>query len=210
MTMWAIVPVKPLDRAKSRLSGVLTREERFNLSRELLLNTLRVLQEIPEVERTLVVSRDAHALALAREHGARTVTERGTPQLNRALVRATVLAKGYKVGGVLVLPADLPLVTPDDIRRLVGMAKEPPVVVIAPDRHRTGTNALLCAPPGLIEYDFGPDSFPRHQARARQAGARLVLCDLPSLGLDLDVPEDLDLLRAAGSAPRPPDPRREA
>ncbi len=209
MTIWAIVPVKPLDQAKSRLAAVLTQEERATLSRELLVNTLRALQGVPEVERTLVVSRDEHALALAREHGARTVTERGAPQLNRALVRATVLAKGYKVGGVLVLPADLPLLTGDDIRRLVALAKDPPVVVIAPDRHGTGTNALLCAPPGLIEYDFGPDSFPRHQAHARQAGARLVLCDLPSLGLDLDLPEDLDLLRGSAQAPGPHDSRRE-
>jgi 2-phospho-L-lactate guanylyltransferase len=68
-------------------------------------------------------------------------------------------------------------------------------VVIAPDRHMKGTNALLLSPANLIEYDFGGDSFERHCARARRAGARLEIVNLPSLGLDLDVPEDLELVR---------------
>jgi 2-phospho-L-lactate guanylyltransferase len=76
------------------------------------------------------------------------------------------------------------------------------VVVIAPDRHGKGTNALLVAPASLIEYDFGGDSFERHCERARRAGARLEIVNLPSLGLDLDVPEDLELVRKLqGSKP---------
>ncbi len=208
MTVWAIVPVKPLDRAKSRLAGVLSRLERTTLSQQMLVNTLQALAAVPAVERTLVVSRDSRALALARAHGAKTVSERGQPQLNRALVRATLLARGYNVSAVLVLPADLPLLTREDIEALLALAVEPPVVVIAPDRRRSGTNALLSAPPGLIEYDFGPDSFGRHLAHAREAGARVQLCELPSLGLDLDVPEDLELLRRGGQAAPLADPRR--
>lgn len=200
MAVWAIVPVKPLDRAKSRLAGVLSRDERATLSQQLLTNTLKTLGQVPGVEQTLVVSRDSSALALARDYGARTMTERGGPQLNRALVRATLLARGYNVSAVLVLPADLPLVTSQDIERILALGVDPPVVVIAPDRRRSGTNALLSAPPGLIEYDFGADSFDRHVAHAREAGARLEICELPSLGLDLDVPEDLEILRL-GSFP---------
>ncbi len=68
-------------------------------------------------------------------------------------------------------------------------------MVIAPDRHGTGTNALLVSPVGLIEYDFGENSFQRHCQRAREAGARLEIVNLPTLGLDLDLPEDLELVR---------------
>ena len=71
---------------------------------------------------------------------------------------------------------------------------KPPVVVIAPDRRKEGTNALLICPAGLIEYDFGPGSFERHCERARQAGATLEVVNLPSLSLDLDLPEDLDMV----------------
>jgi 2-phospho-L-lactate guanylyltransferase len=195
MTLWAIVPVKPLRRAKSRLAGVLNEEERAALSQEMLLHTLRVLGDVKPIERVLVVSRDSHALALARAQGARTITEQGSPHLNEALVRATMLAKAYGVSAILILPADLPLMTGEDIERIIARAIDPPVVVIAPDRRRRGTNALLTAPAGIIEYDFGPDSFESHQARGREAGARLEICELPSVELDLDLPEDLEALR---------------
>lgn len=205
MTIWAIVPVKPLRRAKSRLAGVLSKEARAELSERMLANTLDVLAQVPGVERTLVVSRDPQALALARDHGARTVMEHGSPELNRALVRATLVARGYGVSGVLILPADLPLVQRHDIERLIALAADPPVVVVAPDRHGTGTNALLSSPPSLIEYDFGPNSFSHHKERAQQAGARLEICQLASLQLDVDMPEDLAMLRSNDPNPAMPD-----
>lgn len=194
MTFWAIVPVKPLKRGKSRLAGFLSRNERVDLNRHLLNHTLETLRAIPPIEHILVISRDPAALALARAHGARTILEDRHSRLNQALVRATFVAKRYATAGVLVLPADLPLITPEDIQAMLARAKNPPVVVIAPDRHRQGTNALLIHPAGLIEYSFGPGSFERHCARAREAGARLEICELSSLALDIDMPEDLELL----------------
>lgn len=195
MTLWAIVPVKPLRRGKSRLSGALTDDERAHLNELLLEHTLKTLADLKELEQALVVSRDPHALTLARKYGARTVREDGQPHLNTALTRATVVAKLHATSGVLILPADLPLLTPEDVLTLIERASNPPVVVIAPDRHHRGTNALLMSPTGLIEYDFGEDSFQRHCERAKKAGARLEIVDLPSLGLDLDLPADLELLR---------------
>jgi 2-phospho-L-lactate guanylyltransferase len=195
MTLWAIVPVKPLRRGKSRLAGILSEDERAELNRSLLQNTLKTFAELREVEEVLVISRDPQALAIARHYGARTVREDGQPELNTALKRATVIAQVYATRGVLVLPADLPLVTREDVLTLIERAGEQPSVVIAPDRHGTGTNALLISPPGLIEYDFGENSFERHCQRARAAGARLEIVNLPTLGLDLDLPEDLELVR---------------
>lgn len=195
MTLWAIVPVKPLRRGKSRLAGKLTEDERAELNQSLLQHTIETLTDLKEIEQVLVVSRDPHALTVARNHGARTVLEDGQPHLNTALKRATVVAQVYATRGVLVLPADLPLITPQDIRELINRAVDPPVVVIAPDRHRKGTNALLISPSGLVEYDFGENSFERHCEQVRQSGARLEIVDLPTLGLDLDLPEDLELIR---------------
>ena len=195
MTIWAIIPVKPLRRGKSRLAGALSEDERAELNQSLLQHTLKTLSNIKELEQVLVVSRDPHALTIARQHGARTVREDGQPQLNTALTRATVVARVYATRGVLILPADLPLISNEDVLTLIERAGEPPVVVIAPDRHGRGTNALLISPSGLIEYDFGENSFQRHCDRAKQAGARLEIVDLPSLGLDLDLPEDLEIIR---------------
>ena len=192
MTLWAIVPVKPLRVGKSRLASVLSQDERADLNRRLLEHTLATLTAIPEIEQVLVISRDPAALALAREHGARTVQENGSPQLNLALTRATLLVKNYNLQGVLVVPADLPLLTRQDVHAMLERATDPPVVVLAPDRHRKGTNALLVCPVGLIDYDFGSNSFQRHCKRAVEAGARLEIVELPSLALDMDLPEDLD------------------
>ena len=195
MTLWAIVPVKPLRRGKSRLAGMLTEDERTALNQELLEHTLKILSSLKELDQVLVVSRDPHALTIARNHGAKTVQEDGQPHLNTALARATVMAQVHSIRGILVLPADLPLLTADDVIALIDRAAKPPVVVIAPDRHGKGTNALLMVPAGQIEYDFGEGSFQRHCDRAKKSGARLEIVELPSLGLDLDLPEDLEMIR---------------
>lgn len=194
MTLWAIVPVKPLRRGKSRLAGVLNQDERSALNTYLLDHTLKTLRSTPEIDQVLVISRDPQALSIARDLGARTVMEHGTPHLNVALTRATVVARNYSTRGVLIVPADLPLISPQDIQSMLEFAHDPPVVVIAPDRRQDGTNALLVSPVGLIQYDFGPDSFNRHCERARQAGARLEIFEQSSLALDVDLPEDLDLV----------------
>jgi len=195
MSLWAIVPVKPLRRGKSRLAGILTEDERAELNRTLLQHTLETLTALKEVEEVLVISRDPQVLTVARNYGARTVREDGQPDLNTALNRATVIAQVYATRGVLVLPADLPLISREDALVLVERANDPPVVVIAPDRHQKGTNALLIAPAGLIEYQFGENSFQRHCNLVQKARARLEIVNLPSLGLDLDSPEDLEIVR---------------
>ena len=151
MTLWAIVPVKPLRHGKSRLAGALNEDQRTELNKALLQHTLETLAELKDVDGVLVISRDPHALKVAHGLGARTVQETGQPQLNTALKRATVVAQVYATRGVLVLPADLPLISKDDILELIRRADQAPVVVIAPDRHGRGTNALLISPPGLIE-----------------------------------------------------------
>jgi 2-phospho-L-lactate guanylyltransferase len=194
MAIWAIVPVKPLRRGKSRLAGLLTEEQRTRLNRYLLEHTLTILNEIPEVEHTLVVSRDPAALALTRDMGGRTVLEDGAPQFNTALQRATIVAQAQGARAVIILPADLPLVEPSDLKTLLLKGNNPPVVVIASDRRLDGTNCLYVNPAGLIEYGYGPDSFQRHCTRAKKAGASLEVVHTDHFGLDLDLPEDLEMV----------------
>ena len=195
MTIWAIVPVKPLRLGNSRLSGVLSDDERAVLNRTFLEQTLDTLRQTSEISQILVVSRDPAALALARQYGARTVLEDGTPDLNSALTRATLLARNYATRGVLILPADLPRLTKPDVLAFLALMHDAPCVVISPDRRDNGTNALLVAPGGLLKYDFGPGSFARHCAQALEKGARLEIVRNPNLTLDLDTPEDLDMLK---------------
>jgi 2-phospho-L-lactate guanylyltransferase len=194
MTIWAIVPVKPLRRGKSRLAGMLTEDQRTRLNRYLLEHVLTILNNVPEIEHTLVVSRDPAALTLTRSMGGRTVLEDGAPQFNTAIKRATIVAKAQGAHAVLVLPADLPLVEPADLKALLKLGHTPPVIVIAPDRRKDGTNGLFVNPIGLIEYGYGPGSFQCHSLRAVEAGARLEILTRKALGLDLDIPDDLEIL----------------
>jgi len=194
MTIWAIVPVKPLRRGKSRLAGLLSEEQRTSLNRYLLEHTLTVLNKISGIEHTLVVSRDPAALALTRSMGGRTVLEDGAPQFNTALKRATIVAQAQGARAVLILPADLPLVEPSDLEVLLSKGTTPSVVVISPDRRLDGTNGLFINPAGLIDYDYGPGSFQRHCQRSKDAGAKLVVVNSERIGLDLDLPEDLEIV----------------
>jgi len=195
MSLWAIVPVKPLKRGKSRLSSVLSEEERTVLNQSLLVNTIKTLNGVPEIDKILVVSRDPYALALAREHNARTVLEDGSPELNTALRRAAMVAQAYQANEILVLPADLPLIKSEDVSNFIARSGKPPEVVIAPDRRHDGTNALFINPAGLIEFKYGKGSFDIHMKLAEKANARIEVVEEIHFALDLDLPEDLEYLK---------------
>lgn len=203
MPIWAIVPVKPFREAKSRLATVLSPDERAALSRDSLARILQVLGQVRVIKNTLVVSRDTSALQLARKQGAYTVTESGAPELNSALARATDVSISFGADAVLVLPSDLPLVTSDDVSTLInsnstGTSQQ---VVIAPDRRSDGTNALFIRPPRAIPYAFGPGSCGRHVQLAREKGLPIEICTVDTFGLDLDLPEDLELYRSSRPSP---------
>jgi 2-phospho-L-lactate guanylyltransferase len=192
MSVWVIIPVKPLTRAKSRLSGVLSQEAREELAESLLRHVIGVVREVPQVAGTLVISRDTRALAIARELGTHTVQESGAPELNTALMRATQVVHGWGGGAVLILPADLPLLSGEDIVGMIEQGQERGTVVIATDRNDNGTNAMLVRPPGLIPYAYGQGSFHRHVMLAHQAGAVVRVYHSTRLLLDIDMPEDLE------------------
>lgn len=191
MTTWALIPVKPLRLAKSRLSQVLSPEERQMFAETMLRHVLSVVGDVPQIAGTLVISRDNHALALAREYGAKTVQETGSPELNTALMRATSIIASWRSSAVLVLPADLPLIATEDVIGILDASEGLSSVVLATDRNKDGTNALLVSPPGLIDYAYGEGSFKRHAMMARDAGATVSVYESPRLLQDIDLPEDI-------------------
>ncbi len=195
MSIWIIIPVKPLHRSKSRLSTVLDMKQREALSREMLEHTLLTLGQVTGIGGVIVVSRDTGALSLARRYNAQTLQESGSPELNASLTAATRVVASWNASAVLLLASDIPLLQPGDIEQMIGLAKRPPVVVIGADRRHEGTNALLVRPPGLIPYRFGEGSLNKHAAEARAAGAEVHIYESATLGLDVDIAADLDLYR---------------
>jgi 2-phospho-L-lactate guanylyltransferase len=193
----AIVPVKRLDEAKSRLNGHVEAGERAALVTTMLRSVLDALAGSGVVADRLVVSPDPVALALARVAGARPLRQDGDG-LNRALEAARASVPSAVT--LLIVPADLPMLRSEEVAEMVALTGRAPVV-IAPDRERRGTNALALAPGARLPFRFGPESFRRHQAEAMAAGLATLVYDAPGTALDLDTPADLAELRRLGWPP---------
>lgn len=191
MSLWAIIPVKPLNRAKSRLAEVLTPDQRYRFAETMFRHVLSVVVKTPQVAGTLVISRDTKALAIAREMGARSVQEGSPSDLNPALIRATEVVRVWGASGVLILPADLPFIAAEDVTAMAQLGIDSPSIVIATDGAADGTNAMLVRPPGLIDYQYGLGSYQKHLAAANRLGVPIHHYQSSRLLLDIDVPEDL-------------------
>ncbi|HJP88305.1 MAG TPA: 2-phospho-L-lactate guanylyltransferase [Candidatus Limnocylindrales bacterium] len=196
---WALVPIRGLETAKTRLGADLDAEERAALVTVMLHRTLQATRDAQHIAGTVVVTQDGDAAEIARRHDAVGLVERA-PGLNGAIEAARSVAQARGATAVLVLPADLPAVSGDALDELLHAARaaierdandgEAGVVALVPDRHGEGTNALLVSPPELIDSAFGATSHVRHVAAARHAGARVLELGGP-LALDVDTTDDL-------------------
>ena len=191
----AVVPVRSLSSGKSRLGEPLDAEERADLVLALLRRTVEQALAASRLAGVVVVSEDADLLQQARVMGAASLLQE-RPGLNEGLAEARAAADP-EATAIMVLPADLPSVVASAIDELAEAAElaqraapDRPVVALVPDRHGTGTNALLVAPPDAIPFRFGAGSRVAHCSAARAAGASYVELAGP-LTFDLDTPEDL-------------------
>lgn len=200
-----MLPIRSNDAAKTRLGLALDPEERDVLVLGMFASTLRVLAGWPSCRLVHVVTSD-YAVTDVVTRGLSsvvTVSDPGTG-LNDALRAGRDAAVAAGATAVLMLPADLPLLETASLDRLLEAADATiaagngqPVVVIAPADARTGTNALLLAPPLIIEPHFGPESFEAHLRAASAVEASVQIIDDPLLGFDLDTPDDLERLDLA-------------
>ncbi len=190
----AVVPVGTLEGAKSRLGGRLDAEERRDLATRLLSRTLDAALATRGIDEVLVVTPDDEVRQIAARAGARAIRQR-SQGLNAGLRQARDEVVAGSGDALLVVPIDLPLVSPQALEAVLAPLDDParPLVVLVPDRHGRGTNALLVAPPDAIEFGFGGDSRRAHAACAADAGARYVELDGP-LTVDVDTPDDLLLV----------------
>lgn len=189
MTTFVIVPVKKLDAAKSRLSPVLLNNERKEFCLKMLEDVLTTVKTTRHIDQTVVVSRDAEAFQVAKRFDAVPIIE-GRPGLNQAISEAIDWCIQRGATSTLVLPADIPLVTPMDLNRILSFG-EKAAVVISPSRSGGGTNALLLTPPNVIPTFYGQHSFQRHVKEASMRGTRLRTLRSSRIALDIDTVEDL-------------------
>lgn len=203
---WALVPIRGLDTAKTRLAGDLDAAERRGLVEDLLRRTLTATRDARRIAGTIVVTMDPDAAGIARDHRAVGLVERA-PGMNGAISAARSVAIARGASAVLVVPADVPAISADAIDVLIegamasATATSSPargLVALVTDQHGSGTNALLISPPRLIEPAFGPASRALHRAAANAAGATYIELGGP-LTLDVDTPDDLIVAEALGA-----------
>jgi 2-phospho-L-lactate guanylyltransferase len=217
----AILPVKRFPLAKQRLGESVAESLRADLARAMVGDVLSTLRDCAEIDATIVVTCEPLVVAAARYTGAIVVEDSapltGTPhdggqpgEIGQSAAASLGLARALNEGfeRALCVPGDCPTLDPGELAELLaGEANE---VVIVPDRHGSGTNGLLLAPPNALSPSFGPDSRTRHEQLARDAGVSWRISQPASLLLDIDTGEDLAVLRERLAGERTRAPRTRA
>jgi 2-phospho-L-lactate guanylyltransferase len=195
MSTLAILPVKGFGRAKQRLRDAVPDGPRAGLAEAMVGDVLAALGEVSGLDGVIVVTAEPIAAALAAHAGAEVVHDPAESGQSAAasLGIARALARGAR--RVLLVPGDCPAIDAAEVEALLADRE---AVVVVPDRHGTGTNALLLQPPDAIAPSFGPGSRARHEDAARAVGATCRVHELDTLGMDADTPDDLATLRASG------------
>jgi 2-phospho-L-lactate guanylyltransferase len=193
MSVFAILPIKSFTDAKQRLAQELTPGPRQALAEAMFTDVLAALRRARCVDQILVVTGDHGAQQIAGGYGAAVL---GDDQRGHNAAAARGIERAVELGAqrVLLVPGDCPLMRPEELDELIGRTPIPPSALIIPDRHGTGTNALLLTPPDALAPGFGPGSCERHAEHARAQGAAPEVVPVPSLALDIDTPEDLAAL----------------
>jgi 2-phospho-L-lactate/phosphoenolpyruvate guanylyltransferase len=189
----AIVPVKGFSAANGRLNGLLSEAERTRLAEALFLDLIVKLPRSRCIDDFLIVTADPSVARQAGWFGHQVLEQESDEGHAEAAAAGARVAMANGAKRVAMLPVDCPMLDTDELDAHLG--RSPRTALIVPDRHGTGTNALMLNPPDLFLPAFGPDSCARHVSRARATGQSFALEAVESLSIDLDTPEDFTLLR---------------
>lgn len=202
MKATAVLPVKRFDAAKQRLAAGIDETQRRELAAAMVADVLDAIGEARSIERLIVVTGDPIAQELAAKAGAEVVPDPEDAGHVQAAQAGIARAEAEGAERVALLAGDCPLLDPRELDRLLtGVPGS--YVGIVPDRHGSGTNALLLSPPSAIVPAFGEGSRQRHVDAAREAGIPFGIEELPSIELDLDTPADvIALQRELGRRPK--------
>jgi len=194
-----LLPVKDFKDSKQRLVPALDATARARLAQAMLRDVLSVLTRARAPQRVVVFTAAEEVMELARPFGFDIVFE-GSVDGHSAAVNQMVEGLSATSSRILSIAADLPRLAPSEIDFAFNAASEP--ITFIPSRDWTGTNGVLFIPPARIAMEYGQGSFRRHLSKARAAGIRSDVMDLPGIAFDIDTPEDLQAFLA--------DPRKDS
>jgi 2-phospho-L-lactate guanylyltransferase len=196
---YAVIPAKGFQGAKQRLAAILHPEERRQLAKAMLTDTLLACGQSRLLAGFAVVTCDPTVAEVAATCEADVIWEPKAGGHSQAVTYAVTICLQRGKSSLLTLPADLPLITSDDIDAIVSLADPKTAVLLVPNRDEMGTNAILLSPPDCLPLQFGYDSFQRHLRLAAERQLRVDIRRYPRVALDIDEPEDLALFAAQPS-----------
>lgn len=183
--VWSLVmPVKHLDRAKTRLAP--QPQTRRRLALAFAADVVTAACGSPQVARVVVVTGDAVAAALLGRLGAVIVPEPEPGGLNEAIEAGRAFAAAAGPGDrIAAMTSDLPGLRENELTALLAGA--PGDRCFVPDASGQGTTMLLSDEDGVLDPAFGPDSRRLHEA----GGAKALEETGPTVRRDVDLPEDV-------------------
>jgi 2-phospho-L-lactate guanylyltransferase len=189
--------VKRFPAAKTRLNEAVVQPARRELAAAMVEDVLTALGQVARLSWIVVVTAEEEVTAPARRLGVEVVADLDESGQSAAVLVGIERAIALGAERVLCVPGDCPALDPAEVATLLRPRPRPPAgeVIVVPDRHGTGTNALLLTPPGVMAPSFGADSCQRHLRLAAAVGAAASLEHPPSLLLDVDTGADLQALR---------------
>jgi 2-phospho-L-lactate/phosphoenolpyruvate guanylyltransferase len=190
-----LIPVKHLARAKQRLAAWFDQETRTQLAQTMLLDVCETIAKVQDRMPISLVTSDPFAIDLARRFHFEFMSDHDNPGETEAIARATRVCVARGAESTLVIPADIPLITAQELEQILdAVPYEGTVLVPAADGR--GTNAVLRRPADLFPLSFGNDSFKPHRAAAHATAKPCITLMLPGIALDVDNPSDLRDLAA--------------
>jgi 2-phospho-L-lactate guanylyltransferase len=205
MKIAALIPAKGFTNAKQRLSVLLGAGERAALAEAMLRDVLRVALSARGLDTVYVVTGDAEVQKIAASLGATVIMEQEEKGETEAVIFALLDIKWRGVQAALVIPADIPLLRPEDIELVLAQIARhdggSPFALLVPSHDRMGTNALLLAPTNAIGLRFGYDSFSYHLSQVAGRELPLRVLENERIALDIDEPQDLERFLRSGGGP---------
>ena len=189
--MWAVIPVKQISQAKQRLSPILSKEERKDFFSAMLEDVLSMMVKIDFFKKIILATNCPHAISIAGRHGITHFETGPDDGLNKAAGETVNHLLENGIRDMFLIPADIPLITEEEINSVLKAHPSAPSLTIIPSRDKLGSNCILLSPPSRMPLKFGPESYFRHLEIAQTNGLKVNPMEFPGFGLDIDEPKDL-------------------
>lgn len=191
MKIAAVIPMKSLHSAKSRLSNILTAQQRKNLAMYLLDATIKEIKKSCIISEIIIVSNDKAVKNYSCLNNLKYIKD-SEEGVNKAVILADNYCIDNGINANIVIPHDLPFISAKEIDKICTMSnKYHKCIIICPSKRFDGTNILFRKPPDVIKTHYDDNSYMNHLKEAYKFKIPIESLDIVKLRFDLDTKEDL-------------------